>query len=377
MQNDPRHYTPRAAGKLFILGWVAAVVIIFIVAGALVWARDTRVRRQTAQLEEAQAQGRRVLVTHPTHSPPSRSLDIPATIHGFVETPIYAKIAGYLKTIAVDKGDRVTANQLLAVLDSPEIDQQVVNARANYNLQVLTDRRNGELAERALIARQTADEAHAAMLQAKANLEQLVAMQAYKEIRAPFAGMVTARYVDPGALIPQATGSTAGTPIITLATLSPVRVYADVPQSAAPFIQNGDPATVSVTQYPDRQFQGNVTRHPDALQPATRTMLVEVDVPNADFALLPGMYASVTFKIAVPAGPPQVPDDALVFRDGKVYVPVVRQNRLDLAEVRLGYDNGRTVEITSGIAPDDQVAVNVGQAVRSGEVVQPIPAATD
>jgi RND family efflux transporter MFP subunit len=374
MQEDPRTYVPAQPGKLFTVGWLSAVLVAVLVTGALVWAYDVRIHRQTAQLEEELAQGRRVLVTHPRHAPPSRSLDIPATVRGFTETPVFAKIPGYLKTIVVDKGDRVTEGQVLAVLESPEIDQQVANARANYDLQVVTNQRNQELVRRALIAQQVADEARAAMLQAKAALDQLQAMQSYKVIRAPFAGVVTARNVDPGALIPQATAGVSVSPLLTLATLSPVRVYAEVPQSAAPFIQNGDPATITVTQFPGREFKGSVTRHPDALQPATRTMLVEIDVPNQDFALLPGMYAKVTFDVAVPAGPPQVPDDALIFRRGKVYVPVVRDNRLDLAEVNLGYDNGQFVEIVAGVSADDLVAINVGQAVRSGEVVQPVPA---
>jgi RND family efflux transporter MFP subunit len=350
------------------------VLATFIVTAALVLARDLRIRRQTELLEQEVTQGRRVLVAPVQFAPPSRSLEIPATVHGFVETPIYAKIAGYLKKINVDKGDRVKEGQVLAVLESPEIDQQVANARATYNLQRLTNQRNQELVRKALIAQQVADESRAAMLQAKATLDQLEAMQRYEAIGAPFTGIVTARYVDPGALIPQTTTSSGGNPIVTLATLSPVRVYADVPQSAAPLIHDGDPAVIIVNEYPGREFKGSVTRHPDALRTATRTMLVEVDVPNEDTALLPGMYGRVTFSVAVPAGPPQVPDDALVFRGGKVYVPVVRDNHLHLAEVTLGYDNGRTVEVTVGIGPKDQVALNVGQSARDGEVVQPIQA---
>jgi len=195
-------------------------------------------------------------------------------------------------------------------------------------------------------------------------------------VRAPLSGIITARYVDPGALIPETTTTPAGNPIVALATLSPVRVYAEAPQSVAPLIQNGDPAVITVNEYPGREFKGSVTRHPDALRSATRTMLVEVDVANDDAALLPGMYAKVTFSVAVPAGPPQVPDDALVFRGGKVYVPVVRDSHLHLAEVTLGYDDGRAVEVTAGLKPDDQVAINVGQSVRDGEVVQPIQAET-
>jgi len=374
MQDDPRNYAPRPPGRLFTIGWVSAVVITVCIAAALVWARNVSVRREAGALEQEAAQGQRVLVVRVQHAPPSRSLDIPATIRGFVETPVYAKISGYLKTIDVDKGDRVKEGQVLAVLESPEIDQQVANARANYQLQAVTNERNQELVRNALIAQQVADESRSAMLQAKALVEQLEAMQAYRVIRAPFAGMVTARFVDPGVLIPQVTTPSTGSPIVTLATLSPLRVYANVPQSVAPLIQNGDPATISVTEYPGRAFTGSVTRHPDALQPATRTMLVEVDVPNEDFALYPGMYASARFTVAQPAGPARVPDDALIFRSGKVYVPVVHDNRLALSEVSLGYDDGRTVEVTAGVGENDLVAINVGQAVRDGQVVQPISA---
>ena len=373
MADDPRHYSPRTPGRLFVAGWVSAVLVALVVTAALVRARDVRLQRQSAELQEQFAQGRRVLVTHVRQGRPVRTVDLPATIHGFIETPVYAKIAGYLKTIDVDKGDRVTTGQVLAVLESPEIDQQVTNARANYHLQVLTNQRNQELVKQALIAQQVADESRAAMLQAKATLDQLQATQRYEVIRAPFDGIVTARSVDPGALIPQATTLGNGTPLVTLATLSPVRVYADVPQSAAPFIQNGDPATITVTEYPGREFNGHVTRHPDALQSATRTMLVEVDVSNDDRSLLPGMYASVTFKVAAPAGSPLVPDDALVFLGGKVYVPVVREDQLHLAAVTLGYDDGRNVEVTAGVGPDDLVAVNLGQSVHEGETVQPVP----
>jgi membrane fusion protein (multidrug efflux system) len=376
MQDDPRNYVPRTPGRLFTIGWVSAVMGTVCVAAALVWARSVSVRREADTLEQEVAQGQRVLVVRVQHAPPSRSLDVPASVRGFVETPIYAKIAGYLKRIDVDKGDRVKEGQVLAVLESPEIDQQVANARATYQLQAITNERNQELVRQALIAQQVADESRSAMLQAKATLDQLEAMQAYKVMRAPFSGIVTARFADPGMLIPQATTPSSGSPVVTLATLSPVRVYANVPQSVAPLIQNGDPATISVTEYPGRLFTGSVTRHPDALQPATRTMLVEVDVPNEDSALFPGMYASVRFTVAQPAGPARVPDDALIFRGGKVYVPVVHENRLALSEVSLGYDDGRMVEVTSGVGEEDLVAINVGQAVRDGQVVQPIAAQT-
>lgn len=377
MDEDPRTYTPRTPGRLFTVGWTLTVVLLVVVTAALVLARELRVRRDTDRLEQDLAQGRRVLVTRPNALPPTRALTVPATIRGFIETPIFAKIPGYLRSIAVDKGDVVTEGQVMAVLESPEIDQQVADARANYELQQVTNNRNQELFHQGIVARQMADEARGAMLRAKAALEQMQATQAYETIRAPYTGIIVARNVDPGALIPQVTTTnSSGTPIVLLATISPVRVYADVPQSSTPFIQPGDPAVITVNEYPGREFKGTVARRADALQPATRTMLVEVDVPNedAEHRLYGGMYAQLAFTVALRGGVPQVPADALVFRSGKVYVPVVHDNRLTLAEVVLGYDDGRLVEVTSGVGPDDLIALNVGQAVHDGEVVQAIPA---
>jgi membrane fusion protein (multidrug efflux system) len=373
MDEHARHDLPARPGRLFTLGGVAAVVLIVVAAAALVLARDLRIRRQAEGLDRDLARGPHVLVTRPNQVPPTRTVEVPATVHGFVETPIYAKVAGYVRSVSADKGDRVAAGRVLAALDAPELDQQVAHARADYELRAVTDRRTEELARQGIVARQAADEARGAMRQAKATLEQLEAMQAYEEIRAPFAGVVTERNVDPGTLVPQSTAA-AGTPLFTMATLAPVRVYADVPQTVATTVRLGDPAVITVAEYPGREFAGTVTRRADALQPQTRTMRIEIDVPNDDTALYPGMYAHVALTVARRGGTPQVPDDALVFRDGKVYVPLVRDGRLHLAEVALGYDDGRMVEVTSGVAPDDLIAVNVGQAARDGEPVQPVPA---
>lgn len=375
MEEDPRNYEPKPPGGFFFAGWVILVLIILGLTAGLVLARGIRLSHQTEDLREQLELGPRVLVEPVIHSPRSRAVEVPGSIRGYVETPVYAKIAGYLKTIRVDKGDRVKKGQLIAVLESPELDHQVANARATYDLTKLTDKRNQSLLSYGVIAQQQADDSHAQMAEAKANLAQLAALRGYEEIRAPFDGIVTARYVDPGALIPQSTAASGGsTPIIALATLSLLRIYADVPQSAAPFIHDGDPAEVTVTEYPARVFKGSVTRHPEALTSATRTMLVEVDLANDDRALYPGMYTKIDFQVRTPAGVPMVPDDALVFRDGKSYVPVVRENRLRLAEVALGYDDGVNVEITRGISDQDVVAINVGQSARDGEAVRPITA---
>jgi RND family efflux transporter MFP subunit len=216
------------------------------------------------------------------------------------------------------------------------------------------------------------------MLQAKAVYEQELALQQYEIVRSPSDGIVAARYVDPGTLIPQSTApSASGLPIVALATMSPLRIYAYVPQSLSPFIKDGDPAIITVSEFPSRQFSGAITRHPDALDQNTRTMLVEVDLPNQDRSLYPGMYADMRMTAHVTAGNITVPDDALVFRDNKVYLPVVRNDHLNLVEVTLGHDNGYTVEVTGNVREGELVAINVGEAARDGEPVQPVQQTAD
>jgi membrane fusion protein, multidrug efflux system len=373
-EDDPKNFSVPAPGGFFFAGWAIAIIVALVATAGLVLARELWLGRQTSDLAQQQAPGPHVLVSDVLKASPTRDLKLPASIRGYDETDIYAKVPGYLKTIKVDKGDRIHTGQLLAVLTSPELDQQVANARANYNLALVTDKRNQVLVRNQVIPQQSADETHYTMLQYKATLEQDLADQAYEIITAPFDGIVTARYIDPGHLVPANT--TPGTPgsgaIISVSRMAPLRVFVYVPQNVAPFIKNGDAATITAIGYTGQKFTGTITRHPEALAADTRTMLVEVDLPNENEVLYPGMYATAEFTVAMGTGSPMVPDDALVFRDGKVYVPVVRNNQLHLTEVTLGYDNGQTVEVLSGINPTDKVAVNVGQAARDGENVQPV-----
>jgi membrane fusion protein, multidrug efflux system len=362
---------PARAPRAARLRWLVGVVVVLVASAGLVVLRTHRVGAEREQRERTAALGPRVLVTRVGHVTGARQIELPASIHGFVETAVYAKTAGYLKTIAVDKGDRVRTGMLLAELESPELEHQVANMEADYAIKELTDRRDETVAKAGALSRQEADAAHADALKAKALLDQSRALLAYTRIVAPFDGVVTARYYDPGALVPEATSPGNGTPILELATNTPVRVYANVPQNQTPYVKDGDPARVAVVQYPGRAFTGTVTRHPEALAPDSRTMLVEVDLPNDDGALLPGMYGTLRLQVAQ-ADVPRVPDDALVFRDGKVFVPTVRDGRLHLNQVTLGDDNGATVEIVDGLSADEPVALNLGQAARDGDPVQPV-----
>jgi RND family efflux transporter MFP subunit len=372
MEEDPKNYVSPKPGKLFAIGLVAAAVLIVVLAAGLVLGHGMIVQRQTSDLAHEAEQGINVLVAKAYELPASRTLDLPATIHGYIEAPIYAKVAGYLKTIMVDKGDRVRRGQLLAILETPDLDKQVANAKANYWLQAITDKRDQALVHQQVIAQQDADNQHSAMLQAKATYEQLLAEQGYKVIIAQFDGIISARFVDPGALIPQSTASLSGTPIVSISSMAPLRVYAYVSQNLALFIKNGDPATITLYEIPGRVFKGPIIRHPEALDAASRTMLVEVDLPNTDLSLYPGMYARLSMVVHTPQKGQMVRDDALVFRSGKIYVPVVRQDRLHLVEVTLGYDNGQKVVVNGDIRSDDLVALNVGQAAEDGELVHPV-----
>jgi membrane fusion protein (multidrug efflux system) len=372
--DDPREYKGPRPGKLFGVGLAVAVIVVVALTAGLVLGHDLIVKRQTSDLAQAAAQGRNVLVAKVFERPSSREVNLPATIHGYTEAAIYAKVAGYLKTIDVDKGDRVQQGQVIAILETPDLDKQVADAKAAYWLQIVTDRREQVLVRQGVIAQQEADTSNAAMLEAKDTYEQLLAEQGYKEITAPFDGIVTARYVDPGALIPQATTTASGTPIISVATLTPLRVYADVSQNLALWVKNGDEATITSDELVGRQFKGTVIRHPEALDTASRTMLVEVDLPNKDHALFPGMYAHLDITVAANAQETgsMVRDDALVFRDGKVFVPLVRDGRLRLVPVKLGFDDGQMVVVEGDIHGNDIVALNVGQAATDGEVVHPL-----
>jgi membrane fusion protein (multidrug efflux system) len=364
----------RGTGRWLRIVLFAAVFVAFSASGGFVLARQELLVRQSTQLAQSAALGPHVLVTQISGGGTSRTLELPASIHGYTETPVYAKVAGYMKTINVDKGDHVTAGEVIAVIESPETDKQVADARSYYWIQNVTDVRNQELVRQEVIPQQTADDSHSAMLQARAAYEQELALQGYEIVRAPFDGIVTARYVDPGTLIPQATtpSATPNIPIVAMATQTPLRVYAYAPQSISSFIKDGDPATITVIDYPNRKYTGTITRHPEALDQTTRTMLVEVDLPNQDRSLLPGMYANMKMTAHVASASLSAPDDALVFRNNKIYLPVVRDNHLKLVEVTLGHDDGYTVEVSGDLRAGEQIAVNVGEAARDGEPVQPV-----
>lgn len=353
--------------------WIGLAVVVLVAAFGVVMVRGEAIRSQRADLVRQASGGRRVLVTQLIRLPETREILLPGELHGYYETPIYAKIAGYIKTMLVDKGSRVRAGQVVATIESPETDQQTHNAKATYDIAAITDRRYQQLIKEQVVPRQTADQYHAQMLEAYASWRQYVATQRYERVLAPYDGIITMRNLNPGALVGSASASNTSTPAIyEMATLKPLRVYVYLPQPFSPFVRNGDSAVVTVSEYPERDFVGTVTRHPEALDQNTRTMLIEVDLRNDDVALYPGMYATVKITIRGSKQSPKVPDEALIFNGEDTLVPVVRDNHIRLVKVTLGLDDGINSEVTRGLSGEEIVALGMGQTAHEGELVQPI-----
>ena len=368
-----RSSTTSSAGLGFYLKWVALPLIATIVAAGIVLARELSLRNQRGDLAQEAARGRTVLCTKLHAENAAHSIMLPGEVHGYYETPIYAKISGYVKDMFVDKGSRVKAGQLVATIVSPETDQQVRNAKATYDLAKVTDNRSQILVKNAVIPQQTADETHLTMLADLASWKSLLATQQYERVYAPFDGMITVRNLYPGALVATPSASSTSSPsIYNIATLSPLRVYVYLPQTFSPLVHDGDPSVVTVNEYPDRDYNGSITRHPNALDQATRTMLLEVDLQNQDLSLYPGMYANVAITVKGSNGAPRVPDQALIFNGERVYVPIVRDNRIHLVDVKLGLDDGITCEVTRGLKGDETVALALGQAAVEGELIRPL-----
>jgi RND family efflux transporter MFP subunit len=300
-----------------------------------------------------------------------RTLTLPADVRGFEQTTVYAKTAGYVKTIAVDKGDTVQKGQVLAVLESPELDQQVAAAEADYVVKQRTYQRYERLVQKDFVSQQDFDATKAAFFVAQAQREQLRALQRYETLRAPFAGTVTARYVDPGALVPAANGSTQGAlPLVDVADLRRVRVLVFVHQDAALFVRAGDAATINVDERPELVIDARISRISGALDPRSRTMLCEIWLDNIE-RLFPGTFVHVTLRLPAPALP-TVTASAVVMRGDQPALALIRDSRVRFVPVRLGLDDGKTVQILEGVRAGDRVAVNVPAEIAEGALVQPI-----
>lgn len=324
-------------------------------------------------------------------------LVLPGTLDPLHEAVVYARSAGYVRQWYADIGAHVAAGQLLATIEAPEVDQEVQQARAQLGQASATlaltrsdlDRwkalaRDSAVSQQELDQKTAAYEASLATASAqRANVQRLTSVQGYSRVIAPFAGAVTARNVDVGTLVNPGTGSsgtnvgTGGQGLFRIAQTDTMRVYLNVPQALSPAVHPGQSAEVTVPEVRDRTFTGHVTRTADALDPATRTLLVEVDVPNADHALLAGSSVQVTLATGTAVQPVVVPANALLFNTAGTQVVVVDPHGVaHYHKVEVGRDYGATVEILSGVDEGATVILNPSDDVRDGHEIKTVPIAS-
>src|SRR4051812_37990823 len=364
-------------------GTILGVLALLGALGAVMWGVSTRTRALAVVTQETRDMAvPAVAVVTATHGAPQEEIVLPGTIQAFADAPIYARTNGYLKRWHVDIGARVQAGQLLAEIDTPELDQQLLQARAdlsttqaNARLAQTTAERYRDLIQSDSVSRQDLDNANgnleareAAVESARANVRRLEQLEAFRRIEAPFAGVVTARNTDVGALID--TGSN-NKELFHIAAVQTVRVFVNVPQIYSRAAQPGLTATLSLKEFPDKQFTGTLARTASSIDTASGTLLVEVDVDNRHGELLPGAYADVHFKLPTPTDTLKVPVDTLIFKsDGLQVATVDASNRVALVTVITGRDFGDSVEIVSGLKGGERVIANPPDALVAGQTVR-------
>jgi len=306
----------------------------------------------------------------------ARRLTIPGNVSPWLQATLYAKVPGYLKSMGADKGDVVKKGQLLAVLDAPEVEQQFQQADADYHIKHITFQRlrNVWRENPDVIAKQDVDLAEAAAKAAKHLRDSRRSLLEYTKVFAPFSGTITARFADPGAFIPAATGSATQTvPLFTVMDLDTVRVYVSVPQEAALWANQGIPAILTARELPGQEFRGTVTRTTTALDPSTRTLLVEIDLPNPDHRLRPGMFITATLILEEhPQALALLPAALVSDKTGKS-VFVVEGGTAKRVAVKTGLDDGMWVEVTEGLRENIEVIVVGKTGLTDGQAVQASP----
>jgi RND family efflux transporter MFP subunit len=373
---------------------VMLLLLAIVVAMVVVWGISSR-RQANAQLsQETQDLAiPTVSVIHPKAGAPQQEIVLPGDMQPYTDAPIFARTNGYLKKWYVDIGGNVKAGQLLAEIDSPEVDQQLQQARAdlataqaNLNLAEITASRYKELLKTDSVAQQDVDNAtgnydarKTAVESAQANVKRLQDMQAFEKVYAPFDGVITARNTDIGQLIDS--GSSGGTAreLFHIAALNPLRVYINVPQFDSPQIRPGLHAELALTEFPGRRFQGNVVRSSGAIDNSTRTLLTEVDVENSVHLLKPGGYVEVHLKLPSPVNTFTLPVNATIFKSAGLQVAIVKDGKtISLIPVAPGRDFGTEIEIVAGLKGDEWVVLNPSDSLTEGTVVRvaetPVPA---
>lgn len=317
-----------------------------------------------------------VQVTKPVRRDLAYTVTLPANIAPLHQTTIYAKISGYLKWIGPDKGDTVKKGEILAVIDAPEVEEQYQQAVSDYKIKKLTYERLVRVWKESpdVIAKQDVDVAEAAYQGAQHSMEQREVLRAYTKVRAPYDGTITARFADPGALIQIATASATGAiPLFTIMDLRTVRVYANVPQDDSAWIAPGKTKASLTFDAPGRSFTGTVTRTTMALDPSTRTLLVEVDLPNPTYTLRPGTFTQVVLSLRDIPDALVLPPQAIVSQGKTKAVFIVDEGRAKSLQIQTGISDGHWIEITSGLSGGEDVVVVGKQKLAEGIPVKASP----
>jgi RND family efflux transporter MFP subunit len=365
-------------------------LILLVVALILaVWGEVSRVlARSSLNKQAADAAVLTVVTVAPNRTPLGEELVLPGTVQAFIEAPIYARTSGYLKNWQTDIGTQVTKGQLLGEIETPEVDQQLsqaqadlATARANESLSNSTNARWKGLLATESVSKQDADEKagdaaakKAAADSAAANVARLHELESFKRVVAPFTGVITARNTDIGALINA--GQSAGTELFRIADTHKLRVYVQVPEAYASVASPGLEADLHFAEFPNKTFAAKTVRTSNALDPSLRTLQVELELDNANREVFPGAYAEVHFKLPASADSLRLPANTVLFRSAGLQVATVDgQKHVKLKSIVQGRDFGNTIEILSGLGPDEAVIVNPPDSLTDGILVRIAPPA--
>jgi RND family efflux transporter MFP subunit len=379
----PKHPSRRIPSRLKMV--MIALLVVVAIAIAIGSGIQTRLQaeRQLARSTRLSAIPS-VLIIHPRAGATGGEVELPGNTQPFNDTPIYARVSGYIKSWKVDIGARVKQGELLAEINAPEVDQQLMQARADLkNAQVnveyarITADRYQGLVKTASVSQQETDKTvsdfhsrQALVNASQANVHRLEELQGFERIYAPFDGVITARNTDIGALI-QAGDNTGPKELFHLAALDRLRIYVSVPENYVAAAKPGLKVGITFDAlFPGETFPGTIVRSANAIDPNSRTLNVEVDMDNSSGRVLPGAYAFAHLTTTSSARAVTIPANTLLFRSEGLRVGVVRDNRVNLVPVTIGHDYGSSVEILSGLAPDDAIIVDPSDSLESGDAVQ-------
>ena len=369
---------PASRGKILI----GAVLLVLLTAGAVTFINKNSESNALAKETEAVSIPT-VAVVQPQSESGSDELVLPGNLQAFEESPIFARTNGYLLRWYKDIGSKIQKGELLAAIDTPEVDQELSQAKASreqikaaLGLAKISADRWANLRKTDSVSQQEADQqasgyqqALANVAAADANVRRLEELESFKNVYAPFSGVLTRRNVDPGALINSGAQAT-GKELFDVARVDPLRVYVSVPQAYAPNIKVGMKANVTLQEFPGQRFLGTVARTADAIDPATRTLNTEVDVPNKDGKLLPGSFGQVHFANGTSVPRITIPVNAMLFRaEGPRVAVVDKDNTVHLRPISIGRDFGATLEILGGLDVNDQIVINPSDSLEEGQQV--------